>query len=163
MESVMAASDKSENVIGSTAEKAAEVLSDLEGKSRALGAKAIERTADQASHAKAAVSQLAGDVADTLREGAEIQKNAGAEAVATLARSARDAAKDLQAGSPEVARLVRVSADAIERASMQLRKQSLSEIAGATGHFAARHPVAFFGCGLAAGFIVARLMTAQER
>jgi hypothetical protein len=159
----MAAPDKSENVIGSTAARAAGVLSDLEEKTKALGAEAVEKTADQAAKAKSAASRLAGDVVETLREGAETQKNAGADAVATMARSARGAAQDLESGSPEVARLVRVSADAIERASVQLRNQSLSEIAGATGHFAARHPVAFFGCGLAAGFIVARLLSAQER
>jgi ElaB/YqjD/DUF883 family membrane-anchored ribosome-binding protein len=159
----MAAPDTSENVIASTAAKAADVLSDLEEKSKALGADAAQKTAEHASKAKSAAYRLAGDVADTLREGAETQKNAGADAVATLARSAREAAHDLQEGSPEVARLVRVSADAIERASMQLRNQTLPEIAGATGQFAARHPVAFLGCGIAAGFIVARLLSAQER
>jgi hypothetical protein len=159
----MASQNQSENTVASAASAAAEALSDLEAKSKNVAAKAIEKTADQASNAKTAAYRLAGDVADSLREGAETQKNAGADAVATLARSARDAARDLQDSSPEVARLVRVSADSIERASLQLRNQSLSELAGATGHFATRHPLAFFGCGIAAGFIVARLLSPPER
>lgn len=159
----MAAQEKSENILGSTAAATAAAFSDLEEKSKALASKAVEKTADQASSAKAAAVRLAGDVADNLREGAEMQKNAGADAVATLARSAREAARDLQTGSPEVARLVRVSADAIERASMQLRNKSVSDLAGATGQFASRHPMAFLGCGIAAGFIAARLMSSRER
>jgi vacuolar-type H+-ATPase subunit H len=142
---------------------ATEALSDLKEKSKAVVSDAVGKAADGAMSARTATSQLAADLADTLREGAETQKNVGAAAVATLARLAREAARDLQGDSPEVARLVRTSADAVERVSMRVRSQSLSDLVDATGQFAVRHPVAFFGCGVLAGFVAARLLSSPQR
>jgi hypothetical protein len=96
-------------------------------------------------------------------DGAETQKNAGANAVASLARSVRDSADNLEERSPEIARLVRTSADAVERASANLRDQDLRELANAAADFATRRPVAFFGCGILAGVVLARLFSSSER
>jgi hypothetical protein len=142
---------------------AAGTLSDLKEKSEGLASSAIQKVADSASSAKAAASQFGSDIASTLREGAETQKNAGADAVTALARSARSAADDLEDSSPEVARLVRTSADAVERVSTNVRDQSLSDLIDATGNFAVRHPVAFFGCGILAGFMVARFLAPPQQ
>jgi hypothetical protein len=142
---------------------AAEALSDLKEKSKAVVSDAVGRAADGAISATTATSQLAADLAHTLRQGAETQKNVGASAVATLARLAREAAKDLQGDSPEVARLVHSSADAVERVSMRVQNQSLSDLIDATGQFAVRHPLAFFGCGVLAGFVAARLLSPPHR
>jgi ABC-type transporter Mla subunit MlaD len=152
-----------ENEAARSLSSAAKALSDLKEKSKAIAGDAAERLVDGALTAKSATSRFGADLADTLVQGAETQKNAGVDAVATLARSARDAAEKLQDGSPEVARLVRSSADAVERVSTDLRNQSLSDLIDATNNFALRHPVAFFGCGVLAGFVAARLFSPSQR
>jgi ABC-type transporter Mla subunit MlaD len=131
-------------------------LSEMGEKSKAVAGDALEK-------ASASTSQFGAGLAETLREGAETQKNAGADAVTTLARSARNAADDLENKSPEVARLVRSSANVVERVSTDLRNQSLADLVDATSNFAVRHPVAFFGCGVLAGFVAARLLSPPQR
>jgi ElaB/YqjD/DUF883 family membrane-anchored ribosome-binding protein len=148
----MATSDRTDKL----AQNLSSTLSELGEKSKVVAGDALEK-------ASAATSQFSTGVADTLRQGAETQKNAGADAVTTLARSARDAADDLEDKSPEVARLVRSSAKAVERVSTDLRNQSLADMIDATSSFASRHPMAFFGCGVLAGFVAARLLSPPQR
>ena len=119
--------------------------------------------AEKASDAGASVSRMTSGLADSLREGVETQKNAGADAVASLARSARDAARGMDDTSPQVANLVRASADAVESASNSFRQQSLGDILDSAGEFAAKQPVAFFGCGVLAGLIISRLFAPSNR
>ena len=113
---------------------------------------------DIASGAATSASKFTGDVADTLRDGAEAQKNAGADAVSGLARSAREAAGRLDETSPQIAGLVRQSADTVERVSSSIRSQSIGELMDSTSAFAARQPVAFFGVGILAGLVLSRLL-----
>ncbi len=114
-------------------------------------------------NANPSASAFASNVVDTLIDSAETQKNAGADAVASLARSVRDSADNLEERSPEIARLVRTSADAVERASANLRDQDLWEAVAAVSDFAARRPVAFLGCGVLAGVVMARLFSSSQR
>jgi ABC-type transporter Mla subunit MlaD len=159
----MPSSETLENGTSSSSTSVAKALADIKEKSKAFAGDALDKATDAASDAKAATSQFGAHIADTFVQGAETQKNAGADAVTTLARSARDAADGMQESSPEVARLVRSSADAVERVSTDLRNQSLSDLAEATSNFAARYPIAFFGCGVLAGFIAARLFSQPQR
>ena len=119
---------------------------------------AVAAASDMAAGAAASASKLTGDVLDNLREGAEAQKNAGADAVASLARSARDAAGRIDETSPQIAGLVRQSADTVERASASIRSQSIGELMDATSAFATKQPVAFFGVGILAGLVLSRLL-----
>jgi ElaB/YqjD/DUF883 family membrane-anchored ribosome-binding protein len=146
----------SSNQTDKLAQSVSSTLSEMGDKSKAVTEDAIEK-------ATAATSQFGAGLADTLRQGAETQKNAGADAVTALARSARNAADDLENRSPEAARLVRSSANAVERVSTDLRNQSLADLVDATSNFAVRHPVAFFGCGVLAGFVAARLLSPSQR
>jgi ElaB/YqjD/DUF883 family membrane-anchored ribosome-binding protein len=121
------------------------------------------QASDLASDTKSTVSKIASGVADNLRDGVENQKNAGADVVASLARSARDAADSMESTSPQVANLVRSSANAVEKASKDFREQSLGDIMDSAGEFAAKQPVAFFGCGILAGLLISRLLTSSNR
>ena len=119
---------------------------------------AATAASDLASGAAAAASKLTGNVADTLREGAEAQKNAGADVVTGLARSAREAAGRIEETSPQIAGLVRQSADTVERVSTSIRSQTLGELLESTSAFAAKQPAAFFGVGILAGLVLSRLL-----
>ena len=126
-------------------------------------ASVVANAAQKAAVAKTATARLGADIAATLQQEAKTPINAGADVVATLARSARGAAETLEEGSPEVAHAVRSAAEAVERASRNVREQSLSDLVGATANFAKRHPVAFFGCGVLAGFVVARILSSSQQ
>lgn len=93
---------------------------------------------------------------DGLSAGAEKQQNAGAEAIAGFARSFRETANNLDSESPQIARVVRSSADAVERASNNLKRQSLGDLASATTEFAKRQPYVFLGLGVLAGIVLGR-------
>ena len=119
---------------------------------------AYSNAAGAAAHAASSASAMAGDVADHLKDGAEAQKNAGADAISGMARSARDAAGKLDETSPQLAGLVRQSADAVERVSTNIRGQSLGELMESASQFAARQPAAFFGVGILAGLVLSRML-----
>ena len=119
---------------------------------------AASAASDFASGAASSASRLTEDVVSNLREGAEAQKNAGADAVTGLARSAREAAGRIEETSPQIAGLVRQSADTVERVSSSIRSQSLGELMESTSAFAAKQPAAFFGIGILAGLVLSRLM-----
>ncbi len=150
-----------ENSTHSTAASAS--IADLKDKTAAAAADLAGTVSGRASDAQASASAFAFNFADTLREGAEAQINAGAEAITSLAQAVRDAADNLDAKSPEVARLVRSSADAVERVSANLRDQSLSELVETASAFGRQRPVAFVGFGVLAGFVLARLFSSSER
>ena len=64
--------------------------------------------------AKNAFSSVASDAKRTLGETIEEQKSAGANAVAGLARSARESADGFESTSPQLANAVRTAADSVE-------------------------------------------------
>ncbi len=113
--------------------------------------------------AKATVSDFASNLAESLKSGAEAQKNIGADAIGSFARAARDAAKDMDESSPQVARLMRASADSVERLGDNIRGQSLAELAHSMDGFASQRPIAFIGCGILAGVILGRLFSSAQR
>lgn len=121
------------------------------------------KASDTISDAADSVSRMAAGFTETLRDGVETQKNAGADAVSGLAQSAREAARGLDSTSPQAARLVRSSADAVESVSKNLRDHSVGELMESVGDFAGRQPAAFFGCGVLAGLIFARLISNTNR
>jgi len=118
---------------------------------------------DAAKDAKEKGASFAEQVSESLKAGAETQKSAGAEAIASFARSARDAAKELDQASPQIARLMRTSADTVEQMGNDLRGKSLAELAASLDRFAAQRPLAFIGGGLLAGIAISRLFSTPKK
>jgi hypothetical protein len=58
---------------------------------------------------------------------------------------------------------VDTTTNAMKRVSTNPRSQSLDDLLEATGDFAAQHPVAFLGCGIAIGFFASQLLTSPQR
>jgi cell division septum initiation protein DivIVA len=65
----------------------ARLLSDAKDQANAIAASATEKASDIASDAKATTSRMISDLGENLKETAEKQKNVGADAIASLARS----------------------------------------------------------------------------
>jgi len=149
--------------INSLAASSRDAMTDFAGRTKAAADDAMGRAGEALSEGQKRSSELAGGVAQTLRDGAEAQKNAGASAVASLARSAREAAENLEGSAPEAARLVRSSADAVERLSTRLKDQSLSDIAASVASLARRQPLLAIGGGVVAGIVLGRLLASSNR
>jgi len=124
---------------------------------------AAEKIAEDLSAVRDAGAAIAGQIGEGLKAGAETQKNAGAEAIASFARSAREAAKDLDEASPQIARLIRSTADSVERMGDDLRGKSLAELAAGLDRFAAQRPLIFLGCGVLAGIAIGRLLPTSQK
>lgn len=103
-----------------------------------------------------AASETVSSAIEGLSKGAETQKNAGADALAELARSVKASAKGLEDQSPQIARAVQASADTVERVSHDLKTKSVNELLDATTDFARRQPYMFLGLGVLAGIVLAR-------
>lgn len=112
--------------------------------------------ADTMSNIAASATDTMNSAVDGLARGAEVQKNAGADALAGIARSVRGSADSLEAQSPQVARAVRMSADTVERFSRDVKDKSVNELLDATTTFARQRPYMFLSLGVLAGVVLAR-------
>lgn len=135
------------NLATSIADKAKTSLSDF-GDS---AASATRQARDVAGH-------MASDAVHGFKDAVETHKASGADAIASVARSAREAADGFEKQSPQVARMVRTAADSVERVSSDLRDKSVNELMASVSDFAHRQPKLFFGCGIVAGLVLSRLL-----
>jgi vacuolar-type H+-ATPase subunit H len=83
-------------------------------------------------------------------------KEAGSEQISGFAAAIRNAAKDLEGTSPEIAGHVRTAAGSIEELSTALRERSVGQLFQDVTLLARRQPTAFFGVAAIAGFAIAR-------
>ncbi len=138
----------------------------------------VETMIDKASHAvddartaaagaagsvKSTLSGVAGDATRVLHDAVEEQKNSGAGAIADLARSARDSADGFQHQAPQIAEAVRTVAGKVEQVSNNIKDKSVNEMIESMSGFAHRQPLAFLGCGIVAGLVLSRLLSAPSR
>ena len=138
----------------------------------------VEALIDRASHAvddaKGAAAGVAGSVKSTLsgvasdasrvfHDAVEEQKNSGAGAIADLARSARETADGFQQQAPQIAEAVKTAAGKVERVSNSIKNKSVDEMIESMSAFAHRQPIAFLGCGIVAGLVLSRLLSAPSR
>ncbi len=61
-----------------------------------------------------------------------------------------------------MASAVRTVADRVEGISNDIRDSSLNDLMGSVAGFARERPIAFFGCGVLAGLVVARLLNSPR-
>lgn len=115
-----------------------------------------------AGTAKDTVGKLAASAAGSFTDAVEAQKTAGADAIASVARSARSAADGIEKQSPQVARMVRSAAGSVERVSADIRDQTVNDLVNAVSDYAHRQPKMFFGFGVLAGLILSRLIRSSS-
>ena len=133
---------------------------------------------DRASHAVEAGKETASNVADSVtthvadfardaskvfRDTIEEQKTAGAGAIADLAKSARESADGFQSQAPQIANAVRTVAGSVESMSNDVKDKTIAEMIDSMSAFAHRQPIAFLGCGIVAGLVLARLLAPPAR
>jgi gas vesicle protein len=116
-----------------------------------------------ADEGKSYARSAASDASSAFRDAVESNKTAGADAVANLARSAKSAADGIEGQSPQIARIVRSTAEGVEKLSTDVRDRSVGELLDSVTDFAKRQPAAFFGCGILAGLVLSRMMRSSDR
>jgi hypothetical protein len=100
--------------------------------------------------------------AEALGEAVESGKATGVEVGRDVVRSAREAIDTLSEHAPGAVRFARASATAAEDLGQRVRETRLPDIARTLGDIAARQPAAFVGCGVLAGFLIARFLPSSR-
>lgn len=119
--------------------------------------------ASVSSDAKDYAGSVASDAAGAFKDAIESNKTAGANAIANIAHSVKDAADGIEKQSPQVANMVRSAAEGVERISTDIRDRNVGELVDSVTKFAQRQPAAFFGVGILAGVVLTRIMRSSDR
>ena len=132
------------------------------GQAKQAAGEAVETLKDKAvgiaGEARAQGEELLGTAREKAESLAEEGKAVGAEKASVLADAIRNAARDLEGASPEIAHHVRGAADSVQGIAAALRDRSAGQLFEDVTDFARRQPTAFFGVAALAGFALARFM-----
>src|SRR5439155_26510204 len=85
-------------------------------------------------------------------------KKAGAQQVRGIAQAVRTAAQGLESEIPQAAQYVHKAAEQIDYISDALERRDMGELVGQVQDFARRHPTAFLGATVIAGFALIRFL-----
>jgi hypothetical protein len=111
---------------------------------------------------KHSAAESAPTMASQVQEVLDLQVAKGARIVSNVAHSARRAAKDLEADTPQIAGLVRGVAERLEDYSRNLEHQSVTDIYEAASDFTRRQPALVFGVAALAGFFTLRTLRSSQ-
>ena len=99
---------------------------------------------------------MADQARNRLTEIVDQQKAMGADKISGVAKAAQNAASDLDASNPQMAKLVRTAAENVDRIADDLRSSDIGDVISTLATFGRQQPVAFFGGAVLAGFLLAR-------
>lgn len=139
--------------MGSTAGRSPDRDDDAGADRRAHAHRAPEDLAALGRTLFASVSHFVSDVIEERRA-------AGLRQARRVARAMRDAADDMAADAPGIARFADQAADTAEGVARRLRDQDAQGMVQGIGDFARRHPAAFLGASFAGGLALAGLLRA---
>jgi methyl-accepting chemotaxis protein len=145
------------------AETSKEALGKLKTSAAETASHLKNAAASVSSDAKDYAGSVAADAAGAFKEAVESNKTAGADAIANIAHSVKNAADGIEKQSPQVAGMVRSAAEGVERISTDIRDRNVGELLDSVTRFAQRQPAAFFGVGILAGVILTRIMRSSDR
>jgi hypothetical protein len=113
--------------------------------------------------AKDAASGLAVEANQNVKSLLNNQLVAGADLAGHLAQAARAAADNLVPNAPQLAGIVRTTANSIDDFSGTMRDHSADELFQAASQFTRRQPAAVFGAAALAGFFLFRILKAGSK
>jgi len=145
------------------AETSKEALGKLKTSAAETASHLKNAAASVSSDAKDYAGSVAADAAGAFKEAVESNKTAGADAIANIAHSVKDAADGIEKQAPQVASMVRSAAEGVERISTDIRDRNVGELLDSVTKFAQRQPAAFFGVGILAGVVLTRIMRSADR
>lgn len=145
------------------AHAASETAGKMKDKAADIYDSAKQTTETLAGKMKSSVADFASDATHVLRDTIEEQKSAGAGAIADLAKSARETAEGFESQSPQIAGAVKSVASKIEAVSNDIKDKTVGDMVDAMAGFAQKQPLAFLGCGVVAGLVLARLLSPASR
>lgn len=156
-----------EDFLGQTdaerAAKSAEAIGKLKTSAAETATHLKNAAASVSTDAKDYAGTVAADAAGAFKEAVESNKTAGADAIANIAHSVKQAADGIEKQSPQVAGMVRSAAEGVERISTDIRDRNVGELMDSVTKFAQRQPAAFFGVGILAGVMLTRIMRSSDR
>ena len=113
--------------------------------------------------AQSNIAEAADQAKAEARRMATQQKNVGADRLGEVAGAVHGAARNLEAGMPQVASYVHGAAVQLEDAANMLRHRNVDDLLDGIGNFARSQPVVFFGGAMLAGFALARFLMSSRQ
>jgi hypothetical protein len=139
---------------------------DIKDRTSDLAGSAARELKERASGFVDTAKGMASGAGEKLLGAVDEQKKAGAQQVRGIAQVVRTAADGLEGEIPQAAQYVRRAAEQIENISDALERREVGELVGQVQDFARRHPTAFLGATVIAGFALIRFLkssTASSR
>jgi ABC-type transporter Mla subunit MlaD len=130
----------------------------MRAKAGEAGSKVANAAREASGQAKRAASSLESDTTKQAKGFLNMQVGAGADLVDHVVRSARAAAENLDQNAPQLAGLVRNTADRVEEFSQDLRDQTVDDLIKMSSDFTRKHPALVFGLASLAGFLAFRVL-----
>jgi hypothetical protein len=150
--------EKAATAAKSVAEQAFSTGRDLKDKAIGIAGSSSDAIKDQASDFVDAAKDVASQATDKLKQTVDVQKNAGAEYVGSLADTMRRAAREFDSDLPIAGVYIRKAAAQIEGASDSIKTGNFKDLVRGAQSFARRQPTAFLGMAVLAGFGVVRFL-----
>jgi ElaB/YqjD/DUF883 family membrane-anchored ribosome-binding protein len=142
----------------SLADQAAAAGRDVREKAADLMGASAEAIKGQASDLADTAKDLASQTGEKIKEKVNEQKGVGAEYVGNLAGTMRRAAKEFDSDLPLAATYIRKAAAQVESISDTVRRGNFDDLMHNAQSFARRHPTAFLGMSVLAGFGLMRFL-----
>ncbi len=140
------------------AEQALAAGQDLKEKAKNMVDSSTEAVKNHASELVDAAKDVASEASDKLKETLEGQREAGARYVSGLTEAMRRAAKEFDDDLPIAGSYIRKAASQVETVSDSVKNGDINELVSNAQDFARRHPTAFLGMAMLAGFGVVRFL-----
>jgi hypothetical protein len=131
---------------------------DLKDRASDFASTAARDIKERASGLAETAKGMASGAGEKLLGAVEEQKKAGAQQVRGIAQVVRTAADGLESEIPQAAQYVRRAAEQIDYISDALERRDMGELVGQVQDFARRHPTAFLGATVIAGFALIRFL-----
>lgn len=155
--------EKAKDTASSTYETVKDKASEAFDAAKTTAAGALETAQSAGAQGLETARSLAGSAGEAFSSTLEEQKTAGADAVAKAAQSAREAAEGLEKDAPQIAGIIKSAAMSVENFSNDIKDKTVTEMMDSVTEFAKQRPMAFLACGVAAGFIVSRMLASSNR
>ena len=131
---------------------------DLKDKAIDMAGSSSEAIKGHASDFVDAAKDVASHATDKLKQTVDGQKSAGAEYVGSLADTIRRAAREFDSDLPIAGTYIRQAASQVEGVAETIRTGNFNDLVKGAQSFARRHPTAFLGMAVLAGFGVVRFL-----
>ena len=141
-------------------------ISSAASKAKDQVSSAASTAKEQIASAAAVAKEQAGAFIEPMKEKAlnmaEEKKQTGVDQIGRVAQAVHAAASQIEREIPQAATYIHRAAEGLEQASQAISNRSVGDMVDYVEDFARRHPAAFFGSTVLAGFVLSRFIKSSS-